>query len=184
MMGLIAAGLARARWSEICCVWQGDPCTITRNGPTMGACRETEHRSEQRISKPARRLGGATGRGFMPGRSGNPAGRAKGIEALAREHTPAAIAALVKALENPKERVPAAVALVNRGWGLPRQTIETDPATNPALPHLIAAQAASQQMLAALAERRTTTINGQHAEPSNGQSDGTIDILSLPPPLE
>ena len=62
--------------------------------------------------QPARRLGGATGRGFMPGRSGNPAGRKKGDEALARQHTEAAIQALVKALENPKERVPA-VALLN-----------------------------------------------------------------------
>ena len=39
--------------------------------------------------------------------------------------------------------------------GLPRQTIETDPATNPGMLHLTAAQAVSQQMLAALAERRT-----------------------------
>jgi len=62
----------------------------------------------------------------MPGRSGNPSGRAKGIEALAREHTPAAIAALVKALDNPRERVPAAIALLNRGWGLPRQIVETN----------------------------------------------------------
>jgi HEAT repeat protein len=60
---------------------------------------------------------------FQPGQSGNPAGRPKGIEALAREHTPAAIAALVDALRSPKERVPAAVALLDRGWGKPSQTI-------------------------------------------------------------
>jgi hypothetical protein len=97
--------------------------------------------------QPSRRLGGATGHGFMPGRSGNPAGRAKGIEALARQHTEAAIQALVKALENPKERVPAAVALLNRGWGLPRQSIETDPATSAIGLHLLAAQAVGAQLI-------------------------------------
>ena len=60
--------------------------------------------------------------GFKPGQSGNPAGRAKGVEALAREHTPAAIAALVKGLTDPKQYVAAAVALLNRGWGNPTQS--------------------------------------------------------------
>ena len=45
---------------------------------------------------------------FRPGFSGNPGGRPKGIEAIAREHTPAAIAAPVAALQNPRERVAAA----------------------------------------------------------------------------
>jgi len=61
---------------------------------------------------------------FQPGQSGNPGGRAKGIGPLAREHTPAALAALVDALRNPKERVPAAIALLDRGWGKPVTTIE------------------------------------------------------------
>ena len=61
---------------------------------------------------------------FKPGQSGNPGGRPKGIEALAREHTPAALAALVDALRSPKERVPAAVALLDRGWGKPTVTVE------------------------------------------------------------
>jgi len=63
---------------------------------------------------------------FQPGQSGNPAGRPKGIEALARAHTPEAIAALVDALRSPKERVSAAVALLDRGWGKPKITIEGD----------------------------------------------------------
>jgi hypothetical protein len=131
--------------------------------------------------QPVRRLGGATGRGFLPGRSGNPAGRPKGIEALAREHTAAAIGALVKALENPKERVPAAVALLNRGWGLPRQTIETDPATSPVLLHLLAAQTVSQQLMAAVDEQRT--ING-HVAPDEKIEPPAVDLLMQPPPLE
>jgi hypothetical protein len=34
--------------------------------------------------------------------------------------------ALVAALDNPRERVPAAVALLERGWGKPVQPIEGD----------------------------------------------------------
>ena len=56
------------------------------------------------VEQPARRLGGVTGYGFVPGRSGNPAGRPKGIEALARERTAEAIAALVEHSVAPRER--------------------------------------------------------------------------------
>ena len=67
------------------------------------------------------------GRPWPPGRSGNPGGRPKAaldIQALARAHTPDAIPALVAALANPSERVAAAVALLDRGWGKPIQAIE------------------------------------------------------------
>lgn len=70
------------------------------------------------------------GRPFQPGVSGNPGGKVKDaqhISTLARKHTPDAIAALVKALQSPRERVPAAIALLDRGWGKPVQMIAADP---------------------------------------------------------
>jgi hypothetical protein len=129
--------------------------------------------------QPARRLGGATGRGFLPGRSGNPAGRAKGIEALARQHTEAAIQALVKALDSPKERVPAAVALLNRGWGLPR-TIETNDPASPLLLHHAAALLVSAEIVARMEQQ--TTINAR-AETERPETT-TRDLLAAPIPTE
>lgn len=63
---------------------------------------------------------------FQPGQSGNPKGRAvetDGIKTLARQHTAAAIEALVAALTDPKQRVAAAVALLDRAYGKPKQEV-------------------------------------------------------------
>ena len=46
------------------------------------------------------------------------------MQELARAHTPEAIAALVTALNSPRERVAAAVALLDRAWGKPIRAIE------------------------------------------------------------
>ena len=48
------------------------------------------------------------------------------MQALARAHTPEAVAALVAALDSPRERVSAAVALLDRGWGKPTQPLAGD----------------------------------------------------------
>jgi hypothetical protein len=58
-------------------------------------------------------------------KSGNPNGRpavVKNVQALAREHTEAAVSALVAALEKPAERVQAANVLLAYGYGRPVQT--------------------------------------------------------------
>jgi hypothetical protein len=90
--------------------------------------------------KPKRRRGpgkpfvkGLSGNGFgtpfKPGVSGNPSGKRKAcqdVQALARTHTPEAIEALVAALAYPRERVAAAVALLDRGWGKPTVVVAGD----------------------------------------------------------
>ena len=45
----------------------------------------------------------------------------KDIQELARAHSPEAIRALVAALADPRSRVAAAVALLDRGYGRPTQ---------------------------------------------------------------
>lgn len=68
--------------------------------------------------------------GFQPGVSGNPGGRPKGyqdVRAASREYTQDAIDRLVFWMnsDNPKASVGAAVAILNRGWGMPQQNIKT-----------------------------------------------------------
>jgi hypothetical protein len=48
------------------------------------------------------------------------------VQQLAREHTTAAVLALVEALRDPRHKVSAAVAILDRGWGRPQQQIVGD----------------------------------------------------------
>ncbi len=71
------------------------------------------------------------GRPFVKGKSGNPGGRPKAehrVIDLAREHTEKAILTLVEIATTKKygasARVAAAVALLDRGYGRPRQSVE------------------------------------------------------------
>lgn len=68
------------------------------------------------------------GKPFQRGVSGNPGGRPRTIAAmqeLAREATPAAVTALIAALDRPGERVAAARELLSRAWGSPVQMLAT-----------------------------------------------------------
>ncbi len=65
---------------------------------------------------------------FVKGQSGNPGGRPKEdaeVKALAREYGPRAIRRLVELMEgdNPKVAASAAVALLDRGFGKPSQSM-------------------------------------------------------------
>lgn len=71
---------------------------------------------------------------FAPGSSGNPSGRPRrdhDIAALAREHTEAAIDALVEIMSNetasPSARIAAANTLLDRGYGRARQSQDVEP---------------------------------------------------------
>lgn len=69
------------------------------------------------VSATKRRRG--PGRPFARGVSGNPGGRPRAaldVQALAREHTPQAIATLAKELDDERLCVSAAVHLLDRGW--------------------------------------------------------------------
>src|SRR5215471_688117 len=69
------------------------------------------------------------GRPFSRGVSGNPGGRPRAaldVQALAREHTPQAIATLVKALDDDRLCVSAAVHLLDRAWGRPAPSLDLD----------------------------------------------------------
>src|SRR3954465_10012993 len=66
---------------------------------------------------------------FRPGQSGNPGGRPKAernVRELAQQHTSEAGEALVDVgrTGKPAERVQAATALLDRGWGRPSTAIE------------------------------------------------------------
>jgi Family of unknown function (DUF5681) len=70
------------------------------------------------------------GRPFKPGQSGNPGGRPKGlghVRELARQRTDAAIVTLEGVMKHGRTdqaKVAAAVALLDRGWGKPLQSVE------------------------------------------------------------
>jgi HEAT repeat protein len=81
----------------------------------------------QAATLPQRRPNGQ----LMPGFTANPLGRPKviaKIQALARQHTEAAIARIVELLRSPDEKVALAAAseLLDRGYGKPMQQTQSD----------------------------------------------------------
>lgn len=73
--------------------------------------------------------------GFKKGESGNPGGRPAEIaevQELARTHTTKAIERLAYWMDtdNPKASVSAALALLNRAWGMPVQPLANPDGTN------------------------------------------------------
>ena len=117
-----------------------------------------------------RRSGGS----WKPGQSGNPNGRPPAlvdISALARVHGPRCIAVAAALLDDddPRIRLGAVTALLDRGYGKPAQRIEADEATSVVLLHLAAARAMSAQL-----------IDGQ-VEPAPQQE---TNLLDAPTPTE
>lgn len=77
----------------------------------------------------AGKRGGRRTTSFRPGQSGNPGGRPKAlreVQEAARAHTAAAIERLAYIAEHGKSetaQITASVALLDRGWGKPAQTL-------------------------------------------------------------
>ena len=115
---------------------------------------------------------------WKPGQSGNPGGRHADpvrltVTELAKQHTEAAIMALVAALSEPRERVPAATALLDRGWGRPKQHIEAT-GDGTAVLHLLAAQMVSRELLDQIGDQVADRRAEMEAERA------TIDVDALP----
>ncbi len=74
----------------------------------------------------------APGTPFKKGQSGNPNGRPKipeDVKEAAKAHTLTAIQTLVDVMttgKNEASKVQAATAILNRGWGQPKQTVDVD----------------------------------------------------------
>ena len=132
--------------------------------------------SDAELSAKAARV---IGRPFPKGVSGCPGGRPRqDVTALARAHTVDAIEALVAALKRPKEAVPAAVALLDRGWGRPVQAIAADPEHPPLQQlHLLAAHVVSRELILAL-EPQPAPSTAQPSQPK------VVDLALIPPPTE
>ena len=84
------------------------------------------------VANNAPRTGGVTGKGFVPGKSGNPTGRPKGFAAFIREQTNdgeelAKFAIdILRGKKGAKlpDQLSAMTWLADRGWGKPLQSTE------------------------------------------------------------
>jgi hypothetical protein len=66
---------------------------------------------------------------------------------MCREHAPEAVATLVAALRDPRHKVAAAEALLNRGFGKPAQSVSIESHTTALQLHLLAARGVSTELL-------------------------------------
>jgi hypothetical protein len=117
---------------------------------------------------------------WQKGQSGNPIGRRAEIErygtvdikALARSYGPEAIKTLVHCLRDPRYKLQAAVALLDRGYGKPH--IEVHSQSESTVLHLIAAQQVGDALIEAIGDRPMI----------DGEADERTAALSDAPPLE
>ena len=99
---------------------------------------------------------------WVSGQSGNPRGvpADRSLQELCKTYTEEAVKTLVIAMRNPKERVVAAKEILDRGWGRPKQVVETDGGQFSITHlHMLAAQIVSEEIIARQAQPQTITPN-------------------------
>lgn len=98
------------------------------------------------------------------------------MQALCKAHTEEAVKALLMAMRfKGPQQVPAAIAILDRGWGKPKQVIEAEGGVTNVTLHLLAAQLVSEQLAAQ--QQQPPTLN---AEPEQA----TTNLLNAPLPSE
>lgn len=98
------------------------------------------------------------------------------MQSLARAYTEEAVKTLVTAMRfKGPQQVPAAIAILDRGWGKPKQVIEAEGGVTNVTLHLLAAQLVSEQLAAQ--QQQPPTLN---AEPEQT----AVNLLNAPLPSE
>jgi hypothetical protein len=126
---------------EVNALAESDAPYSSMRAPQLGTGAEVAANSDTSAGR--RRRG--RGRPFIKGQSGNPLGRPKAaldLQLLVREHTEEAVRTLAECLHDPKHKVAAAIALLDRGWGRPVQAISGDRNAPPLAIHFTWADAA------------------------------------------
>jgi hypothetical protein len=82
--------------------------------------------------------------------------------ALARQHAPAAIAALVRGLRDPERYIIAAQTLLDRGFGRAAQHVTTETTGSMTVLHLLAARAIAAELPTIEAKPEPEKRSGLH----------------------
>jgi hypothetical protein len=112
----------------------------------------TKRKAPPHAWKPGQSGNPAPRSAWKPGQSGNPAGRAKpevDIAALARVHGTKCIEVVVRLMTRSKDekiKLAAAIALLDRGFGRPKQEMDINSNSTIEL-HLVAARAISSTLI-------------------------------------
>jgi hypothetical protein len=127
--------------------------------------------------------GGVTGKGFQPGRSGNPHGKPRALldfSTAAREHAPEYLQVLLKSLRssNWKERHSALSMLLDRAFGKPTQVVTGADGAPITFLHLTAMTEIGERVLLELAQQRNPVIDSHPVNGGATPPDSLVDLSS------